>query len=46
MEEDFLSNKLGEDTNKFVSKKEFDTLKEKIDEGRKEIVNLNKTYKF
>ena len=30
MEEDFLSNRLGEDTNQFVSKKEFENIKRKI----------------
>ena len=43
MEEYFLSNRLGEDTNQFVSKKEFETLKVKLDEDRKVLVNLDKT---
>ena len=43
MEEDFLSNRLGEDTNQFVSKKEFETLKKILDEDHKIIVNLDKT---
>ena len=43
MEEDFLSNRLGEDTNQFVSKKEFETLKKNLDEDHKIIVNLDKT---
>ena len=42
MEEDFLSNKMGEETNKFLSKKDFELLKKKLDEDRKGIVNLNK----
>ena len=46
MEEDFLSNKLWENTNEFLSKKEFDTLKEKLEEDRKEIVNLNKSIRI
>ena len=42
MNEDFLSDKLNSESDKYVTKYEFENLKKKVDEEKQEIGELNK----